>query len=53
MASLTIYRSLIAPAIAGQPTAVEIQAAKAAFDAAKNGDGQPLPPPFTYGKIYN
>jgi len=35
-----------------QPTAAQLQTAKNEYDAAENGDGQPLPPPFTYGKIY-
>ena len=33
-------------------TAAQLQAAKEQFDRAKVGDGQPLPPPFTYGKIW-
>ena len=53
MASLYLYRSLIPPQNRNQPTNIEKQAAKAAFDAAENGDEQPFPLPFTYGKIYN
>lgn len=53
MASTEFYNLLIAPQNIDQPTNNEKQAAKAAFDAAERGDGQPLPLPFTYGKIYN
>ena len=53
MASLIQYDSLNAmPAPPAQPTAAQLQAAKDQFDRAKVGDGQPLPPPFTYGKIW-
>ena len=40
------------PAPPAEPTAAQLQAAKEQFDRAEIGDGQPLPPPFTYGKIY-
>ena len=53
MASLIQYDSLNEmPAPPAEPTAAELQAAKNQFDRAKVGDGQPLPPPFTYGKIW-
>ena len=53
MASLIQYDSLTAmPAPPAEPTAAQLQAAKEQFDRAEIGDGQPLPPPFTYGKIY-
>ena len=53
MSSLIQYDSLTAlPAPPAQPAAAQLQAAKTQFDRSENGDGQPLPPPFTYGKIY-
>ena len=57
MATLKQYSALIpmpAPLARQppQPTAAQLQTAKNEYDAAENGDGQPLPPPFTYGKIY-
>jgi len=42
-----------APGQPPQPTAAQLQTAKNEYNAAKNGDGQPLPPPFTFGKIYD
>ena len=51
MATLEQYNALTMPA-AAQPTAAELQTAKNEYDMAATGDGQPLPPPFTYGKIY-
>ena len=53
MASLIQYDSLNAmPAPPAEPTAAQLQTAKDQYDRAEVGDGQPLPPPFTYGKIY-
>ena len=58
MATLIQYDALIAmpaPPAPGQPprpTAQQLQTAKNEYNAAENGDGQPLPPPFTYGKVY-
>ena len=42
-----------APGQPPQPTPAQLQTAKNEYNAAKNGDGRPLPPPFTYGKIYD
>ena len=53
MASLIQYDSLNAmPAPPAEPTAAQLQTAKDQYDRAEVGDGQPLPPPFTYGKIW-
>ena len=58
MATLIQYDALIAmpappaPGQPPQPTAQQLQTAKNEYNAAENGDGQPLPPPFTYGKVY-
>ncbi|MEE9571676.1 MAG: hypothetical protein V3W20_01355, partial [Candidatus Neomarinimicrobiota bacterium] len=51
MASLIQYDSLTAMPDNNQPTAAQLEAAKAQYDRAEVGDGQPLPPPFTYGKV--
>ncbi len=51
MASLIQYDSLTAMPANNQPTAAQLEAAKAQYDRAEVGDGQPLPPPFTYGKV--
>jgi len=42
-----------APGQPPQPTPAQLQTAKNEYNAAKTGDGRPLPPPFTYGKIYD
>ena len=58
MATLIQYDALIAmpvppaPGQPSQPTAQQLQTAKNEYNAAENGDGRPLPPPFTYGKVY-
>lgn len=52
MASLIQYDSLTPMPANNQPTAAQLEAAKAQYDRAELGDGQPLPPPFTYGKIW-
>lgn len=41
-----------APRQPSQPTPAQLQTAKDEYAAAENGDGQPLPPPFTYGRVY-
>lgn len=59
MATLIQYDALTAmpappaPRQQPQPTAAQLQTAKNEYDAAENGDGRPLPPPFTFGKIYD
>ncbi len=52
MASLIQYDSLNAMPANNQPTAAQLEAAKTQYNRAEVGDGQPLPPPFTYGKVY-
>ena len=51
MASLIQYDSLNAMPANNQPTAAQLEAAKTQYNRAEVGDGQPLPPPFTYGKV--
>ena len=50
--SLTPMPAPPAPRQPPQPTPVQLQTAENEYNAAENGDGQPLPPPFTYGRIY-
>ena len=51
MATLIQYDALTAmpappaPGQPPQPTAAQLQTAKNEYEAAENGDGQPLPPP--------
>lgn len=52
MSSLIQYDSLNAMPANNQPTAAQLEAAKTQYNRAEVGDGQPLPPPFTYGKIW-
>uniref|UniRef100_A0A6C0C5L2 Uncharacterized protein n=1 Tax=viral metagenome TaxID=1070528 RepID=A0A6C0C5L2_9ZZZZ len=58
MATLLQYNALtpmptpIDPDQPPQPTAAQLQTAKNEYEESKKGDEQPLPPPFTYGKIY-
>jgi len=53
MATVIQYNALTPIPAPGQPTPQQLQTAKNESIMAENGDGQPLPPPFTYGKIYN
>ena len=50
--SLTPMPAPPTPRQPSQPTPVQLQTAKDEYTAAENGDGQPLPPPFTYGRVY-
>ena len=53
MASIIQYNSLTpVPAPPAEPTQDQLNIAKREYDTAENGDRNPLPPPFTYGKIY-
>ena len=53
MATVKLFNALVpVPAPPALPTEIQLSTAKKAFVDSKRGDGQPIPPPFTYGKIY-
>jgi len=52
MATNKAYNALTAMPAGKKPSMAALNKADRSFKIAEKGDGNPLPPPFTYGKIY-